>query len=142
MATIDNYNNIYEILHISPAVYAATETPAQGVDTKGFESVDFIIMSGVVGADGSWLPIIQESDSQASGFTAVVNGTGDDPSHPLLGTPEAFDSTSTQHLWRLGYVGKKRYVRCVLELTGASNATLAVVVQLANPHSAPTSTQS
>ena len=139
MATIDNYNNIYEVLVLPPADYNASQE-SDSVDTQGFESVDFFIIRGVVGAAGVWTPSLWESDDNVT-FTEVVNGVGDDPAHPLLGTPASFDSTTTNLISRLGYVGNKRYVRANIDLAGASTATIAVLAQLAHPHSAPTDAQ-
>lgn len=134
MATIDSYNNVFEVLHINSGTHTGTVTPSNGVDTQGFESILFVIVSGTV-TDGTWTPKLQASDSISSDFVDVTEvGTP----HWLLGTPVPFTNADNNKVWRLGYVGNKRYVRCVVTETVAGTAEFGVIAELGHPHSAPT----
>jgi hypothetical protein len=99
--------------HILPLLRTATVTPANGVDTLG-NPVLIQVHVGTI-TDGTFTLEIQESDAQASGFTAVSD---DDLVGPTTLEP-AFTSSNDDQLHEVSYVGKKQYVRTVITASGS-----------------------
>lgn len=112
MAKKDTYFENNPIPAIDPAVYTATKV-GDIIDTQGYESLLFSIQSGVL-TTGTWTPKIEDGDDSALSDAADVD------SDFLIGTIAAatFAATDDGTIKKIGYVGKKRYVR--LTLTGAS----------------------
>lgn len=151
----DQHSNIKSVDHIPAAAFTATQTPANGVDLKGFDAAEFLISVGVVtnianSPQPSWAFKLQESDSQASGFTDVVTAadvlvgsakspvTAPDSSTGVFLTVDAAAEDAT--LYRVGYVGAKRYVRVVATAANTPGSTpLSVIAVLGKPSLAPTS---
>jgi hypothetical protein len=112
MAKKDTYFENNPITAIAPAVYTATEVGAI-IDTQGYESLLLLIQSGVI-TTGTFTPKIEDGDDAALADAADVNASF------LVGTiaDATFAVTDDDTVKKIGYVGKKRYVR--LTLTGAS----------------------
>lgn len=136
MAKMDMYNNIAPLLQISPIEYTATETPANGADLQGYESCTFIITTGNI-TDGTWTVTFEESDEESANFTeiAAADLIGSAPG-PFTNAGSAFD----EQIYKVGYIGTKRYVRCVVTMTVMGTADFSVIVERGNPHDAPTPT--
>ena len=131
MAQMDSYNNINPVLIASPGSFIASITPANGVDMEYYESMTFVLSSGTITA-GTWTPLLEESDSIAAGFTTVIAPF-------LIGTINALTGpVSDDSIFKYGYVGKKRFVRLSLILSGGpGNAEFCLVAQQGNPRVAP-----
>jgi len=137
MATVDEYNNVFEHVQFHPKSYTGTATGATGVDTAGFESVTFIMTTGVVGATGSRRLALRDSDDDVT-YAPVVNT---EYIVNILGSTYASGVTGADDnkVYRVGYVGPKRYVKAAVVASAASNvAFLSVICQLGRPHVAPT----
>ena len=99
------------------------------VDTQGFESVMFVVNSGIEGDTLSGSVkfdfILQESDDDST-FTAVTSSTsvteGSVDGSGIFLTLDA--NGETPQTSQIGYIGGKRYVRVKIDATGThSNGT-------------------
>lgn len=118
MASRDLKNNI-KIVNALNIASISTNTTTVGVevDTQGFESVTFEVITGAR-TDGTVTPLIQETDTSGS-----YSGSVDDDN--LVGL-EADAALSVQHSRsRVGYIGTKRYVRLSLVSTSVTTGLTA-----------------
>lgn len=141
MAKIDIYDQSNYVLHIPPAAYSATQgASADGVDLLEYEGCNFIINTGVI-TSGTWTVTFEHSDSEDSNFT-LCTYTSSGTTGQLLGSaPGPFTSTGfNDKIYKVGYIGTKRYVRCVVTETDMGTAIFQVIVELGAPRSAPTPT--
>lgn len=127
MASKDLYSNIGVTVSVVPAVLTATTT-GTGVDLAGFESAAVVINTGAIAGSGVFNVTLEESDASGSGYTAVaaskVQGT--------LPTPLAAST-----VYKLGYLGAKRYIRPVLTLASGTSIAAGAVVIKGNARSKP-----
>lgn len=135
MAKMDMYNNIAPLLQIPPLAYSATETPATGADLQGYESCTFIITTADI-TSGTWTVTFEESDEESANFTEI------DAADLLGSAPGPFTNSGAfdEKIYKVGYIGTKRYVRCVVTETAMGTANFSVIVERGNPHDAPTPT--
>jgi len=129
MASVDFKNScvVTNALNIQ-TIATNTTTAGPSVDLNGYESATFNFKLGVR-TDGSYLPVITESDDGTT-FTAVSSDF-------LIGTPAALTTSHSNQ--RIGYVGKKRYVKGSFTSTSVTTGSLATVdVILGSPRTAPT----
>lgn len=139
MAKTDMANNIGPILHIPPAAYTSTQTPAAGVDLQGYEGCTFIISTGVI-TDGTWTVTFQESVT--SNFAVPIAITNGDESKLIGDTPGPFTNVGSafnNQIYKVGYIGNLQYVRCIVTETVMGTAVFSASVILGDPHSAPVS---
>src|SRR5690554_389204 len=121
MATVDAYNNVFEVLHHEPARYTGLgASGANAVDTAGFESVTFIIACGTIGPTGEVTAVLKESDNNTT-FTEVVNS---DLIVNMLGSSYASGMTASfgNNVFRIGYLGDSRYLRCDMRQATTNNS--------------------
>ncbi|MGF7161279.1 hypothetical protein FHS85_002914 [Rhodoligotrophos appendicifer] len=117
----DLASNLAPIAAVVPAVLTANNTSA-AIDLQGFDAAAVIINTGAIVSSGNFTPKLQESDTTTNeDFTDVAAGS-------LIGTfPTALAASS---VYKVGYVGTKRYIRTVLTLnSGTSIAAGAVVLR-------------
>ena len=128
MASQDLHNNIDERVALATQLIN-TDTTTAGViiDTAGFESLEFLMQAGVVTA-GDVTLIMQDGDDSALSDVATVADAF------RLGDLVTLDATG---ITRVGYVGKKRYVRVSAVTDNSGNLTVGAAAVLSNPHSAP-----
>ncbi len=110
------------------------------VDTQGFESVMFVVNSGIEGDTLSGSVkfdfILQESDDDSS-FSAVTSSTsvteGSVDGSGIFLTLDA--NGETPQTSQIGYIGGKRYVRVKIDATGTHSNGTPISVQgiLGNP---------
>lgn len=120
MATKDLHNNIHVKRGISPAAEVTNNTAfvSEIVDTKGYESVEFLILTGDIGdASATFTTLVEDGDDPALADNAAVADTF------LLGTEAqaSFNQGDDNECFKIGYVGSKRYVR--VTVTPANNST-------------------
>lgn len=150
----DLHSNIKVVQHLVAAAYTTTQTPSNGVDLAGFGAAEFLIDIGVItnvanSPQPSWAFKLQESDSQSTGFTDVV--TAGDALVGSAASPVAAPDASTgvfltvddaaedAAVYRVGYIGNKRYVRVVATAANTPGGTpLCIVAVLGKPGLAPT----
>jgi len=136
MSTRDLHNNILVKRAISPVVITNnTASVSQIIDTRGFQSLEFVIATGTISdADTTVTVLVEDGDNSAlSDAAAVVDAE-------LLGTEAqaGFQFDDDDEVRKIGYIGNKRYVR--LTITPANNTgniPVACLAILANPYDAP-----
>jgi hypothetical protein len=120
---------------------SSTETPAAGVDLKGFSSATIIAAIGAItnianSPVPSWTLTLQESDSSTTGFAAVDEddmlleyGNNDGSvTSGVWATINAADEDDA--IYTCGYIGTKRYIRVVATAADTpGNTPICVVVQ-------------
>lgn len=139
MASRDLHNNIHPLPGIVPVAARTNNTAIVStiVDTAGYESCEFVIITGTnTDADVTFTVLVEDGNVSTLTDNAAVADAF------LLGTETlagfAFgDDAETR---KIGYVGGKRYVR--VTITPADNAAgdifLSGVWILGHPHDAPT----
>lgn len=145
MATRDLHSHIKAVTHVAAQAITATNTPAEGVDTKGFESVEFLISVGDVtnianSPQPSWVFKLQESDASGAGFTdvtdssIVLTGSAKSPETAPDSSTGVFltidDAAEDATTYRAGYVGSKRYVRVIATAANTPGSTPYSVVAI------------
>lgn len=138
MASRDLLNEINPMVAIAPVVVADNTAQASGaIDTKGFESVTFVILTGTLAdADAEFTVTVKDGADATQG-----NHTAVDDVH-LVGTEAlaGFDQDADSACRKIGYKGGQRYVSIEVVPTGnAAAAPLSVVAILGHPHDVPTS---
>jgi hypothetical protein len=99
-----------------------TDTTTAGaiVDTKGFSGLAFLVESGTI-TDGTYTFKVEDGDDSGLSDAADVDLSylSVDGLNPTA--LPSFDNTASDTIKKIGYVGKKRYVR--LSLVSASTST-------------------
>ena len=135
MADKDLKNSVISKVALNiQAISTNTTTAGAIIDTLGYESVTFVLQSGTL-TDGAYTPLIEDGDNSGLSDAAAV---ADDF---LLGTEAgaAFALTDDNTTKRIGYVGKKRYVRVsVVSTSVSSGGTLGGVCVLGSAITRPT----
>lgn len=152
MSTRDLHSNVKAVSHIIENV-STTQTPTNGVDLKGFDSAEFVIHVGTVtnianSPQPSWAFKLQDSADDST-FADVT-----DSNFVLVGSaqsPLAAPNSSTgvfltidaaaedDKIYRVGYVGPKRYVRVVATAANTPGGTpLSVAAILGHAGQTPT----
>lgn len=118
MASVDLKNDIKSLnaLNIQAITTNAT-TAGVEIDTQGFDSVTFEIITGAR-TDGTVTPLIQESDVSGSYSGSVAD---DD----LIGLEADAALSAAQSRSIIGYVGKKRFVKLSLVSTVVTSGLTA-----------------
>lgn len=101
------------------------------IDTKGYHSVIFVVLSGTI-TDGTQTFKLTESDDNTT-FTDVAAAD-------LLGTAPVFALTDDDKVKTFGYIGKKRYLQLASTVSGSpgTGGTFGAIAVLGNPLRAPT----
>ena len=130
MASVDQVNNIKNLNAFTPAtINSDTSTAGVEVDTKGYESISFLLRASSY-TDGTYTPLIQGSNTSGSGYVDVTNDF-------LIGT-EANAALDAEGVSKIGAVASYRYYKLTFVSTLTSTgATLDAVAVLGAPHSAP-----
>jgi len=110
MAFRDLHHSIHAARGISPAAAVADNTAfvSQIVDTKGYDSVEFLILTGALAdADATFTVLVEDGNVANLSDAATV------ASKFLIGTiaNASFDFSYDDRVRKIGYVGDKRYVR-------------------------------
>jgi len=155
MTSRDLVSNIKVIPHVVAATITATNTPTNGVDTQGFESLMAVLSIGAIANIAnsprpSWSFKFQESDTINSGFTDVT-----DVDRVLVGSsraPVTTVNTSTgvflvvdantedETAYAVGLITSKRYVRVVATAANTpGNTPYGVNIHLGHASLAPIS---
>ena len=127
-----------KIVHcVAPAAIAAN-TNGASIDTKGFESLEYVFHVGTAMVGGGFEVTLQESDTGSFGGeeTAV-------PADNIIGALPSIAIGDANKVFRVGSIGKKRYQRPVLTESGTiTGGVTGVVAVLGNSHEAPIADQS
>ena len=139
----DSYNNLVPVQLLDPQAINDTDTKSSLLDTREHGEALILVPCGTfTGADADSFVnlILQESDTTAdSDFSAVA--TTDMLRAITTATAGLFgvvNSTSVDNaLFKVGYIGSKRYIRVLLDFTtgtgGVTAANVAVLGVMSNP---------
>lgn len=117
----------------SPAVLTASSAAltTNGVDLVGFDSAMVIVNVGAIVGAGIFNVKLQESDTNlAASWTDVAASDMDidiATSAPLV----------TGTVYRLGYLGTKRYINVVFTYVSGTSVSLSATIVKGLPHQAP-----
>lgn len=132
----DLHNKIQPKRVISPVSVADnTAQVGQIIDRQGYDALEYIIALGsIADADATFTVLLEDGDAANLSDAAAVDDAW------LLGTEAlaSFQYDSDNKLFKLGYVGPKRYTR--LTITPANNASAALISAVAImgcPHVSP-----
>jgi hypothetical protein len=124
----DLKSNIGPAITLSPAVRTASAN-GTGVDLRGFHSAAVVVATGTI-TDGTHVVEVQESDDNST-FTAVADGD-------LQGTEPSIGSANDDTVYKIGYVGTKRYIRAATTVSGTtSGGAYSAMVIRGNPEDSP-----
>ena len=136
--------NVFEIHHdtyVTPAlksqaISSDTTTVGETIDTKGYEALEFFFLTKTV-TDGDYDIQLFEGDASNMSDEAAVD------SSEVLGDPAFTDDTDDDAVARVGYIGKKRYVRAKVVSTNVTTGVdiISGLAVLANAHSKPVDDQ-
>lgn len=116
MVQRDNHHNVKASSALdTQAITSDTTTAGNIIDTKGFESLEFVIQAGTL-TDGAYAVLIEEGDDSGLSDAAPVADAD------LLGTEllAGFAATDDDKVSRIGYLGSKRFARLSLVSTGTT----------------------
>ncbi len=116
----------------SQAITSDTTTNGNIIDSQGYESLDFSILSATL-SDGTYTAQLQHGDDSGLSDASVV------ASDDYIGDLPVFADTEDNAVKHVGYVGKKRYVRLnIVSASTTSGGTLAAIAIRGNAKSRPT----
>lgn len=132
--------NVFDIHHdILPAqalanttISSATNTDTAEVDTAGYEALEYLFLFGAIAAGAIISFELHHSDTQ--GFTPDSSSLVS--SDETLGQTTVADSDDNK-VARLGYIGKKRYVKARIVTGGNQSVNVSALSVLGTPHHAP-----
>ena len=143
MATKDIHNNLHFVPLITPVAARTDDTAIVSaiIDTKGYESAEFVLVTGAnTDVNATFAVLVEDgNNSGLSDNVAVADAQ-------LLGTEAgaAFTFADDGECRKIGYLGNKRYVRVTVTPSGndSGNIFIAGVAVLGNSRNAPTPTLS
>lgn len=126
----DLVHNLGVVQVVAPAVLSATNT-SEALDTLGFSSFALVINTGAIASAGDFTPKLQHS------HTTTAEDFVDVPAGDLIGT---FPTTmAAASVYKVGYVGPRRYLRTVLTKNGGTSIAAGVVLMKGHAASRPVS---
>ncbi|MGR3179841.1 MAG: hypothetical protein ACUZ8E_17515 [Candidatus Anammoxibacter sp.] len=135
MNPFDLHNKV-KVLNALDSQTIATDTTTNGeiIDTAAFHALEFILKSGAV-ADGDFTVALQHGDDSGLSDAATVAAAD------LLGSI-VFLAADDDAAKRIGYIGKKRFVRMTIVSDNTSSGGVFSGVALqGNPLHAPVANQ-
>jgi hypothetical protein len=134
--------NVFDLYHdckveaalTSQTIATETNTDGEIIDTAGFEALTFAFLSGTI-TDGDYeVQLFHGDESDLSDATAV------DADEVLGSVVYALAEDETAK--RIGYIGKKRYVRPrVVSTNTTSGGLFAAIALLSTAHHGPVDNQ-
>lgn len=110
----DLHNNVSGAIALAVQnITTNTTTAGAIIDSLGFESLEFFITSGTI-TDGAYALLLQESDDSGMAGATTVSAEN------TLGSVTGFVAADDNVVKRVGYIGKKRYVRLSIVSTGVT----------------------
>lgn len=128
----DLHNNVGAVKALShQTISTNTTTVGDIIDTLGFESIEFILLSAAL-TDGVYTVKLEDGDDSGLADAADVS------SELVLGALPSFILTDDNAVKRVGCISKKRYVRLSIVSTGVTTGgALGAVAAQGHPHSMP-----
>lgn len=143
MNQTDMHNNIKPARVLSPVALSTTAGAAPKiVDRSGYEGIEFLISYGSITATNATItPIVKEGDVTGT-MTSVADAglLGLEANAAIAAAATRTSGVSKNVTKRIGYIGLKRYVTCLLVPTVTAAAVCGVVGLLGRPHNAPVAT--
>ncbi|WP_119270863.1 hypothetical protein [Taklimakanibacter deserti] len=146
----DMHDNIKVLRAIEPKAIgtsgAANGSLSPILDRRGYDAAEFVILHGTAGATGdTTTPVVLESDTAVSAdFTSVANadllGTEAGAGLPVEATART-SGVGKNIATKLGYIGRKRYLRLRLYGLGHATGIVAAALVLSKPERAPITSQ-
>lgn len=129
----DLHNKIKDLVAVVIQAFTADDTAVgEIIDTKGFESLEYVVQVGTI-TTGTLRFILEEGDDSGLSDVAVV------PAAETLGSLTGFVAADDDETKRVGSIGKKRYQRLTLEGENTSVINfLGAAAILGNPKTKPT----
>ena len=132
----DLHNNVKISRALSPVTITDdTAQVSEIIDTRGFDSLEFAIATGTLAdADATFTVLVEDGDDSGLSDNAAVADA------ELLGTEAdaSFTFAEDDSVFKIGYVGSKRYVRLTITpANNTGNAPLSVVAIQGNAHQSP-----
>ncbi len=130
----DLHHNIAPKRGISPAAAGTDNTAivSQINDRQGYESVEFLILTGVnTDANATFAVLVEDGDDPSLSDHAAVDDIY------LLGTEAAASFTAADDdnkVFKIGYNGNKRYQRVTITPTGNDSGNIYVAGVWVNGH--------
>lgn len=125
----DLHNNVKAVQAIAPAVKTDAESGAT-IDLQGYRSCEIVVNTGALAGAGDFGFKLQHSHTTTGGDFVDV------PAADLLGVAPAAAMTAST-VYRVGYVGFRRYVRVATIDNGGTSLAIGAVAILGNPALAP-----
>lgn len=143
MATREMASGKKVLTHVAAQAITATNTPTNGVDTKGFDACTFLISVGTVAniansPQPSWAFKVQESDTVNASFVDITDskriavsgiqspgGAPDSSTGVFLTIDAAAEDATAYHV---GVISDKRYLRVVATAANTPGSTPYSVV--------------
>ena len=128
----DLHNRIDDLVAMTSQTIASdTTTVGEIIDSKGFESLEFIAQSGTI-TDGAYAFLLEESDDSGMSGATVVSAD------ETLGSLTGFADSDDDATIRVGSIGKKRFQRLSLVSTGTSSGgVFSAIAVLGHAHTNP-----
>lgn len=143
MASKDIHNTLHFVPLIVPVAARTDDTAIVSaiIDTLGYESAEFVIVTGTnTDADATFTVLVEDGDASNLSDNAAVSDA------ELLGTEAnaSFTFADDGECRKIGYIGNKRYVRMTVTPSGngAGNIFLSGVAALGHARDNPTPTLS
>lgn len=137
MANRNLLSNVRVEAQLKAASYTTTQTPSNGLDVSGYDSVAIAAFVGAMAnasnsPQPSWTLKLEESDTINSGFTAVSSddvylGDGNFRNDGSItnGVFATIDAASEDdNYFHIEYLGNKKYVRVVATAANTPGATI------------------
>lgn len=155
MSTRENASGKKVVDHLPAAVYTTTQTPTNGVSTKGFDAVTALISVGTItnvanSPQPSWAFKAQESDTINASFVDIKDSeriaiiaskspvAAPDSSTGVFLTVDAADEDA--ETYHVGITSDKEYVRIVSTAANTpGNTPLSIVMELERADRTPVS---
>lgn len=110
----DLHNQVNAAMALNEAAITTdTTTVGEIIDTKDFESLEYIVSSGTI-TDGAYALKLEEGDDSG------LSDAADVPAANILGDLVGFVAADDDTVKRVGSVGKKRYQRLSIVSTGTT----------------------
>lgn len=111
----DLHNNVKAVVALSPESAFTDDGTYVGpiIDRYGYQSVEFFIQAGkLLDAGATFAVTLEHGDNAALSDAAAPAST------ELLGSLPSFDQSEDDTVEKVGYIGKKRYLRVTITPTG------------------------
>lgn len=129
----DLHDNVDDRVALDAAAISSDTTTAGNIiDTVGYESLEYLVLSKTI-TDGAYALKLEEGDDSG------LSDAADVPAANVLGALTGFVAADDDTVKRVGSIGKKRYQRLSIVSTGTTTGVdiMSAVAVLGHPHSMP-----